>query len=125
MTKSSLISPYRITLRTILGTLTALIAIGGISYYAYLRTRDIAEGPVVVIYTPADGHTNEEAILTVSGIARHIAYLSLNGRQIFTRQDGTFEEKLLLASGYTILSIVGRDKFDRETTITRRVVYNP
>ncbi|MDP3989507.1 MAG: hypothetical protein Q8P93_04725 [bacterium] len=118
-------SYYRITLRRILGILTISLCASILIGYAYQRTRDIAKGPIVEITIPANGTSVDGPLITVSGVARHIAFLSLNGRQIYTNVQGTFEEALLVPPGYSILEVTGRDKFDRTTTRTHHVIYNP
>ena len=122
MMKDKIKSP--ITLRQVLYVCLAVCCVGGIAGYAYLRTRDIAAGPIVEIHQPADGHSSSQTLMQVTGIANHIAFLTLNGRQIYTTQDGNFSEPLLLSEGSSILEVVGRDKFGRTTRVRRRVVFN-
>jgi hypothetical protein len=59
----------------------------------------------------------------VVGEAKNVSYLSLNGRQIFTDESGTFSEKLLLPYGYTIMTLKARDRFGRSRTYTLELVY--
>jgi len=116
---------YHITLRRVGGALAILLAVAMLGGYAYMRTRAYAMGPIVEIHTPADGADVEHPVITVSGIARNIAHLSLNDRQIFTDSTGAFNESLPLVAGYSILEVTGRDKFDRSTTQMRRILYSP
>lgn len=108
-----------IPLIKILGiTLFALSAIG----YAVYQTEDFIRGPVVDFIVPADGETVQEPILSISGTAHKVSFISLNGRPIFTDIDGKWTERVVLHAGYNILTVVARDRFGRETATVKRVV---
>jgi hypothetical protein len=63
-------------------------------------------------------------MLKLAGHVERIAYLSLNGRQIYTDTNGYFDEELLLTDGYNIITVAGRDAFDRQTEDHVRVILN-
>ena len=66
-----------------------------------------------------------ERIIAVDGQAENITDITLNGRPIYTNESGVFSEKLVLENGYTIMTIRARDRYGRETTLTRSFVYRP
>lgn len=109
-------------LRTILQITAGLIFLGIIVGYSLYQTRDYQAGPRVTIETPEDGATTTEPLITVNGTAERIAFLSMNGRQIFTDRDGNFTEKLPLTAGYNIITVSARDTFDREVQAQARVI---
>lgn len=92
--------------------------------YAYYRTRDIANGPILTITSPQNGTTIENELLLIKGTALNISHITLNDRQIFTDEDGNFEEELLLYPGYNIISIKVRDKLERKIEKTLELIYN-
>ncbi|GMQ95416.1 MAG: hypothetical protein BMS9Abin13_529 [Patescibacteria group bacterium] len=94
--------------------------IGGYSYY---RVKDFVIGPSITISSPQAGATLSYSLVEVSGTAKNISYLSLDGRQIFTDEEGVFREKLLLYPGYNIISMRASDRFERETEEIIEVVY--
>lgn len=115
----------RRSLRNALITTVLVAAIAGIGIYAYQQSAAFIRGPVVTIEGPQDGETFRKQRITVQGSAEHIAYMRLNGRQIYTNQQGVFREALLLAPGYNIITITAEDKFGRTNTQKRALVYKP
>ncbi|MEK7192980.1 MAG: hypothetical protein AAB682_02480 [Patescibacteria group bacterium] len=82
--------------------------------YGFMQTKDILSGPQISIVSPRSGEVLSSSLTIIKGITSHITELSLNGRTIFTDEFGKFEERLLLASGYSILKVTARDRFGRE-----------
>jgi hypothetical protein len=93
------------------GVLFAGIILG----YASFQFQDWLAGPTIRITTPMDGQTLSEPMVEIAGSAKRIAYLSLNGRQIYTNPQGEFDEKLVLSPGYNIITVSAEDKFNRTT----------
>lgn len=90
--------------------LAALIAV-----YAGYKFQDFWRGPTITINAPENGQQFEKPVVTLTGTAKRIAFLSLNGKQIYTDPSGQFEETLLLSPGHNIITISAEDKFNRET----------
>ena len=101
----------------------ALALVGIIVWYAYSKSADFLEGPIITIATPKNGITVSRSLVTVSGTAEHISYITLNGLQIFVTEEGLFSEQLLLSPGYNIITLEARDRFDREVKQTLELVY--
>jgi hypothetical protein len=94
-----------------------------IAGYSLFQSRHLIWGPQITIDYPQNGSTMTEPFLEVAGSARNIAYLDLNGRQIFIDEHGRFSEKLLLSYGYNIIAVHARDRFSRETNKTLELIY--
>ncbi len=92
--------------------------------YSLFQARALILGPQVSIETPRDGETVREPLLTLSGKSRNAAWLELNGAQIFTDENGYWEEKLLVSSGLSIMTIKVRDRFGRVDTDEVRIILN-
>ncbi len=90
--------------------------------FGLYKAKDFLVGPKIVIESPIDGQVFTTSDIEINGQASNISLLYLNGRQIFTNQNGNFKENLLLARGYNILQIEAKDKFNREVKIKREVV---
>ena len=105
--------------RTIIVILIAVFIAG----YAYFRSENLLLGPKIVVTSPSNGATMETDLVTISGEAKRIATLQLNGRQIFTDKEGRFSESLLLSYGYNIIELAARDKFGRSTSQTIELVF--
>ncbi len=93
--------------------------------YAYYQTRDYLKGPVLELYAPENGSTHHIGTVVVEGFAKNISYISVNDKQIFTDQEGNFNEKILLAEGYNVIKISSKDKYQRENQKVLEVVYTP
>ncbi len=90
--------------------------------YVLFQARFLILGPQVWITSPADGETVASPVVTVSGRAKNIAWISLNGRQIFTNEEGFWSEKLLVSRGMSIMTAQVRDRFGREREESVRVI---
>lgn len=89
------------------------LLVGMVASYSLFAFRHYLIGPSITIFSPTNGEVVETSLVTLRGKTSNISRLTLNGRQIFTDEDGHFAEQLLLASGYTILEVSAKDRFDR------------
>lgn len=83
--------------------------------YAYLRSESFVRGPSITITTPKNGESVEEPFLAIEGIVKRAAYITLNGRQVYTDETGNLREGVLLAEGYNIFELTAEDRFGRTT----------
>jgi hypothetical protein len=86
--------------------------------YAIFQARNLALGPVISVTEPADGAISSSTVMTISGTAKNIAFMTLDGRQIFTDEAGNWSEDIVLAPGHDVVTLYARDKFGKETTKT-------
>ena len=107
----------------IAGLVIILVAAFGIGGYTYLQSREFLRGPQITITSPEDGETFEESAVVIEGLAQNVAYISLNDSAIFVDSKGNFREKLLLLSGYNILTLRAEDRFGKKTEKTLELVY--
>ena len=92
--------------------------------YSLFQARFVILGPQMSIESPKDNAVLTSNVLVVSGKAENVAYLSLDGQQIYTDKDGNWTEELIAPKGVSILELMARDRFGREKTITTTVVLN-
>lgn len=95
-----------------------------IVFYAVWQLRHVVGGPAISITSPAPGFVADKPLVEITGQAEQIDFLYLNGRQIFTDEEGQFSEKYLAAPGYNVIQLVGKDKFGRQTTEMVEFVIN-
>jgi hypothetical protein len=113
--------------RKVRRALTAWIAIAAVALvagYGAYRAKSLAEGPEIVINSPANGASSPEAVIGVSGTAKNISFLSLNGTKIFTDGDGAWHERIVLAKGYNTLTVSADDRFGRHVEKTISIIHN-
>lgn len=102
-----------------------LLAVVALGVYAYLQSREYLRGPVITILEPLNGSVSTTSRMTLIGTVHNAAFLTLNGKQIFTDERGRFRELLMLHEGYTIMSIAGRDRFGKTAEKRLELVYRP
>lgn len=93
-------------------TLALLVIV--IASYSAWRVKDIIEGPKITVYSPTDGDNSRSDLVKITGKAERISQLFINGRKVFTDEEGNFNENYLLANGYNALEIKALDNLGRE-----------
>jgi|SRR3989344_6144563 len=106
MTRNTL-SVLKISLLILLGLIIVI--------YSVFQAWKLISGPIIEISMPQNGATYNQSLIEVSGRAKNVSYLNLNGRPIYTDLEGYFKEKLLLEQGYNIIQLDARDKFQNYT----------
>lgn len=101
----------------------AVIVVALIGGYAVFRAKTFAEGPTIEILEPKNGRAVYQPLTIVSGIAKNISFLNLNGAQIFTDETGKFSEKILLSYGYNVITLEAKDRFGRKTETSLQIIY--
>jgi len=91
--------------------------------YSFFKFKNLIYGPEITLFSPQDGSSLKNELIRVKGRAERITQISLNGRKIFTDEEGNFEEPLLLSSGYNFFELRAKDKFGREISKKLQLVY--
>ncbi len=86
------------------------VFVGG---YGLFEARNLVAGPKLTVSTPLPGAILTDSLVHIEGKAVRIATIFMNGRQIFTRDDGSFSEPLLLSYGYNIIQVRATDQLGR------------
>ena len=101
-----------------------VILLVGLIGYAIFNSRIFIAGPQIVILSPENGSTiTESPLIRVSGTARNISFLEMNGKRINVNEDSKFDEPALLYQGYNIVTVFATDKFDRVIEKKIELVY--
>jgi ABC-type maltose transport system permease subunit len=101
------------------GVLIAII-IGLIALYVLFQARHIIDGPMIMVSDVAYDGTSPTIML--SGTTESIVSLSLNGRSIYTDDDGAWSETVVLPVGYTVITLTAEDRYGRVRHVTREYV---
>lgn len=104
-------------------SLAAVVSVLVVGYILF-QARFLVIGPQIVLTKELPAVANERTV-TLVGRTANITNLTLNGRTIYTDEQGTFTESLVLENGYTIMVLRAHDRFGRERTLERTVVYRP
>ncbi len=92
--------------------------------YILFQTRFLILGPRVWIESHQDGAVASEPLITLSGQAENAAWLSLNGEQIYTDEEGRWSEKLLVQKGVSIITVSVEDRFGRKAERSVQIILN-
>lgn len=107
-------------LKYVFGILGALLVLSYITFQARL----FIAGPQITL-TTEPGVVHSERAVVLEGVAQNITEIRVNGRAINTDEQGVFREPVVLENGYTMVSISAKDRYGRETKLTRDFVYVP
>lgn len=116
--KDLLVTPRLIA---IAGFLIFSLLLGG---YVYGQARAIRKAPPLEVTTPSEGLTVTEPEILVTGKTIPEASVTVNGRQIVVRPDGSFEERFYVSRGMTELTISARKRYGDDVTEVRHVFYD-
>ncbi len=105
-------------LLTILSILLLALVLAG---YIFYQSRNVLEGPEIMLSSPENGAVIADPYIAIAGVAQNISFISLNDLPISIDERGNFSEMILLAPGYNIITLYARDRFKKETTVTREV----
>jgi hypothetical protein len=92
--------------------------------YAYYQARNLIEGPSIVL-TNEPPTIQSERVVTLSGTARNVVVIRVNGKEMHTNEQGRFEHALVLENGYTVATIEAEDRYGRTIDLTRSFIYTP
>ncbi|MBX4198502.1 hypothetical protein KW782_04195 [Candidatus Parcubacteria bacterium] len=110
--------------KTIVKIVISIIAIVSIGGYALYQAQNLINGPELNLEYPINGSTLNTPAVAIKGIAKNVAYISLNNRQIFIDNEGLFNEELVLAPGYNIWTLEAKDKFGRSVSKKIELILN-
>ena len=113
------------TPKLIIGIGVVILAKFCLIVYSYSQSREYLRGPVLTIEEPLNGSSSTTSLVALVGHARNISFLTLNGRQIFTDEQGRFKESLLLQNGYNIMTLEAKDRFGHTMEKRLELVYKP
>jgi hypothetical protein len=97
----------------------------GLATYGLFQARNFIAGPTLTILEPRDGtsFSSSSPQILVSGEAKNISYLTLNGLQIFTDSKGKFSRQVALLPGLNVVSLEAKDKFNKVVKKSLQLIY--
>lgn len=111
----------RYTPKLILKISSIALVCGFITGYSFFQAQNLMNGPIVSLIRPDTGNAGD--IAKIRGEAKNVAFITFNGRQIFTDKNGNWSETFVLSDGYNIIKVAAQDKFGRSTEKTVELVY--
>jgi len=100
------------------------LAVFGIVFYLWYQVSGLSRPPKLVIYNLDQDKTVKEETITVFGQSDLDSDLKINDQPIFVDSEGNFKETISLQSGVNILRIIATNRFDKETLVERKIMYD-
>jgi len=100
------------------------LVVFGIVFYLWYQVSGLSRPPKLVIYNLDQDKTVEEETITVFGQSDLDSDLKINDQPIFVDPEGNFKETVSLQSGVNILKITATNRFDKETIVERKIMYD-
>lgn len=97
------------------------VVLVSIVLYGLVEAWPLIAYPSLAIASPIDYASYPTGIVSVSGVAKRVAELTINGARILHAEDGSFETVLTFPRGGSILTFTVTDRFGRTTTATRNI----
>jgi hypothetical protein len=105
-------------------TIIVLVSLGvGLLAAGYVanQIRSVLAPPVLELNEPGSDLTIQGNSLVIAGRAEIGADVTINDQIVLMDKNGQFNESLILSAGLNTIEVVAKNKFDRESRITRRV----
>lgn len=87
--------------------------ISTIALFAFFRSLNYMKGPEISIIYPANGTVLESNFTKISGVAKRIVKITLNGFPISIDEQGNWQENLIIYHGINKITIQAEDQFGR------------
>lgn len=84
--------------------------------------RHIIDGPSISINNQK-GSLVHSAVFPLEGEVRNVKEMQIDGRHAFTDESGKFYDIILLSEGYNVITLIGKDKFNRKVEQRVEIVY--
>jgi hypothetical protein len=103
------------------GYVLAVIGLIAVFLYAAYLSAPLVRGPALTLTSPTDGE-QVVGLTTIRGTTERVSLLRVNGLEVPLTEDGEFEVVRALAQGYTEVTVVARDRFNREVSAHAGVI---
>ncbi len=103
--------------------LLSLVILVIFSSYLGWQIKKTLEPPKLNLFTPNDGLTTNQKTVLISGQTNKEVKISINGQEITNQENGRFIKELNLNPGINTITITAINKHQRQTTITRHIIY--
>jgi hypothetical protein len=104
-------------------TLLILVITLCIAGYALFNARLLLAGPEITIESPQNGSSFTDPFIELHGTAKQTSFITLNGNELYTDEQGSFVVPLVLAPGTSIMKLSASDRFERKKELTLWYTY--
>ncbi|MGE5297834.1 MAG: RodZ domain-containing protein [Acidobacteriaceae bacterium] len=108
------------TPKTIIIALTVIVTLAVVGYVV-TQVSSVLTPPALDVSEPAADQAIVGNSLIVAGRAEVGADVFVNDQAVMTDKNGEFNENLVLSQGLNVIEIVARNKFKKESRVTRKI----
>lgn len=102
--------------------LALTIVIVLLSYLCW-QIKGIFQSPALLIAGPTEGLISSDPNLKVAGQTAPETKVQINGEEVISNNQGSFEEQVALHEGLNVITITAIKKYGQSTTVVRNVIY--
>jgi transcriptional regulator with XRE-family HTH domain len=112
---------FAITPKTLGIGVVGIFVLGTLAYVG-LQLRSMSTNPRIVVSEPASGSRVTGSFVKVAGKTDAGNTMVINGKDVFVKEDGSFETMVSIAPGQTELVFVARNKFEKSSAASTSVI---
>jgi cytoskeletal protein RodZ len=102
-----------------------VLVIFGIFFYLWYQISGLSRSPDLSLNNPIQDKTVAESTITVVGSVELDSSLTINEQPILIDSEGNYKESIGLQEGVNVLKVTASNRFGKQTTIERRVMFEP
>jgi hypothetical protein len=111
---------FNFTPKTIIVLVSLFMGLMAIGYVGN-QIRSVLAPPLLELSEPGSDVTAQGNAVVLAGRVEIGADVTINEQIVLTDTNGQFTESLILSPGTNVIEVVARNKFNRESRVTRRV----
>jgi hypothetical protein len=111
---------FNFTPKTIIIAVTIVLSVTAVGY-VISQISSVLTPPKLELSEPSGDATIQGNSIVFAGLVEIGADVFINGQPLLTDKDGQFTENLVLSPGLNVIQIVAKNKFNKESRITRQI----
>lgn len=108
---------FIVTPRVLIGLLVGMLLLGGF-WYLYREYQSFVSAPYLVIFEPSNGAVIDGSSVIVRGRTDSESMLTINQQPVVVNGAGDFSELIRLQTGVNTLTVLSKNKFQKEQAVT-------
>jgi len=108
--------------RIILGLFILFLIL--VVWYFWHEIKFLIKAPELEVYQPPADITINQENFEIIGKTNPVAYLTVNGQEVYIDREGNFKKEIELSAGVNTIKIEAKNRFGKTNTIIRRIIFN-
>lgn len=84
----------------------------------------LIKAPELEVYQPPNDITVNQETFKIIGKTSPVAYLTIDGEEVYIDKKGNFEKEINLSNGVNIIKIEAKNRFGKTNIRIRRIIFN-